>query len=94
MGSEPRKASLELRAAGDFVEVVDVSSKLYGKVGTVAFFVGDNVYVTFSDVRWSPTKMFFPAQLRVVDAPLRRPQLGGPALLLSKLRLSLARIRL
>jgi hypothetical protein len=66
--------------AGDCVEVIDRQHKLYGRAGTIAYFVGNNVYVTFAKLRWSKTRMFFPDQLRAVYAdqePAREPAAAG-----------------
>jgi len=69
MASEPGDDLLKTIMAGDRVEVVDASNKLHRKIGIVAFLVADNIYVKFPNVRWSPTKVFFPGQLRVAEAP-------------------------
>jgi hypothetical protein len=61
-----------VRAAGQRVQVVDPAHRLWGKVGSVAFFVGDNVYVTFEDLSWAPTRMFFIDQLGPARAGQQR----------------------
>jgi len=93
MAAKPPGDSLPPGAAGDYAEVVDTSNELHGNIGVVAFFVGDNVYVTFPDVRRSPTKMFFLEQLRAVTAPQHQRRLAvGPAWL-KKLHLSMLKLR-
>jgi hypothetical protein len=96
MAPKPGDDSQKIRAAGDYVEVIDASSKRYRQVGSVAFFVGDNIYVRFHDVRWwLPTKMFFPEQLRPAAAPQhQRPPAGASMLLLWRSRISLVKTRL
>jgi hypothetical protein len=94
LASEPGKDSQKIRAAGDYVEVIDASSKLYRKFGYVAFFVGDNIYVTFPDVRWFSTKMFFPEQLSAADAPQHQLRPAGVWVPLGKFLISLLKMRL
>lgn len=74
--------------AGDAVEVIDRHHKLFGFAGTIAYFVGDNVYVRFANLRWSKTRMFFPDQLRAActrgehernPAAVAAPSLPQPA---------------
>jgi hypothetical protein len=67
MAPKPKADSVQPFAAGDRVEVTDPTSKQYGKVGVILFFVVDNVYVQFPGLRWIKTRMFFPDQLRPAD---------------------------
>jgi hypothetical protein len=94
LASEPGEDSQKIRAAGDYVEVIDASSKLYRKLGYVAFFVGDNIYVTFPAVRWFSTKMFFPEQLSPADAPQHQLRPVGLWAPLGKFLISLLKMRL
>ena len=63
--------------AGDRVEIVDASHRLHREVGTVDFFVGDNVYVRFPNRRWRSVRMFFPVQLLLVRSGPDAPQDGS-----------------
>jgi hypothetical protein len=65
MGSEGSNPAA-FPCAGERVEVIDRRHKLFGRVGTIAYFVGDNVYVTFTQLRWSKTRMLFADQLSAV----------------------------
>ncbi len=94
MKSEPARDPFAIDAAGQHVEVIDARSKLHGSVGVVAFFVGDNIYVTFEGLRWAPTNMFFADQLRAVPAPQRSLRRNAAATFVRGLRLSLAKMRL
>lgn len=49
---------------GERVEIVDPSHRLYRRIGSVRFLVGDNIYVRIAGVRWRPVRVFFPEQLR------------------------------
>ena len=82
-----------IRAAGDTVEVIDAGNRLHGKRGVVAFFVGDNVYVTFAEVRWSRTRMFFRDQLRLTESAQPARRINTPPSIVHKLRVSLQRSR-
>jgi hypothetical protein len=58
----------------------------------VAFFVGDNVFVSFGDTAWSPVRMFFPEQLRARAERRRVPRARRAPLVVRRLRASLARM--
>jgi hypothetical protein len=94
MKSEWARRPFPVEVAGPHVEVIDARSKLHGRVGVVEFFVADNVYVTFDGLRWAPTRMFFPEQLRTVPAPERSVRRNATATFVRGLRLSLAKMRL
>jgi hypothetical protein len=89
MASDPAAASGEIRAAGQYVDVIDHRHKLYGKCGRVVFFVGDNIYVKFSANRWAPTRMFFPEQLKLSGAPNPKRRFAAVTALIRKVQLSL-----
>jgi hypothetical protein len=85
--------SLDAHAAGDYVEVVDATSRAHHKVGRIAFFVADNIYVTFRGAYRSSTKMFFPDQLRPAAAPQEEEQPARTPTLLGTLRTMLRNLR-
>jgi hypothetical protein len=93
MVRESGDGSLNARAAGDYVEVVDATSRAHHKVGRVAFFVADNIYVTFRGAYRSSTKMFFPDQLRPAAAPQEEARPARPSTLLGTLRTVLRNLR-
>ncbi len=76
-----------IRAAGQYVEVIDPRNKLHGKRGVVQFFVGDNIYVKFADLRWARIRMFFPDQLRCSTAARELP--AGTSIVPRKRRIAL-----
>ncbi len=67
--------------AGDLVEIVDPTNRLYRAVGSVEYFVDDNIYVRFPNRRWRSLRMLFPKQLQRVDvrAPLTEATGDGSA---------------